>query len=123
MEGQIQGGTAQGLGLALLEEVQIRDGRVLNASFADYLLPTIRDMSPIRMEIVEHPDPESPYGLKGVGEPSSVSTPPAVVAAVRNATGQISNAFRFAREHIVGIDLDPPVRPAQPGSRGLSRER
>jgi CO/xanthine dehydrogenase Mo-binding subunit len=69
LEGQIQGGTAQGLGLALFEEIQIKDGRVLNASFTDYLLPTILDVPPMRIEILEHADPEAPYGLKGVGEP------------------------------------------------------
>ena len=48
VEGQIEGGTAQGLGLALLEEIQVRDGKVLNASFTDYLLPTILDMPPVK---------------------------------------------------------------------------
>jgi xanthine dehydrogenase D subunit len=76
LEGQIQGGTAQGLGLALFEEIQIKDGRVLNASFTDYLLPTILDVPPMRIEILEHADPEAPYGLKGVGEPPHISTPP-----------------------------------------------
>src|SRR6185437_6402075 len=88
LEGQIQGGSAQGLGLALFEEIQIKDGRVLNASFTDYLLPTILDMPPMRIEILEHPDPEAPYGLKGVGEPPHISTPPAVVAALRAASGR-----------------------------------
>ena len=88
LEGQIEGGTAQGLGLALLEEIQVRDGKVLNASFTDYLLPTILDMPPVRIEMLEHADPEAPYGLKGVGEPPNISTPPAVAAALRDATGR-----------------------------------
>ncbi len=104
LEGQIEGGTAQGLGLALLEEVQIKDGRVLNASFTDYLLPTILDMPPMRIEILEHPDPESPYGLKGVGEPPHISTPPAVVAAVRAASGRPLTRIPVRPEHIVGIE-------------------
>ena len=88
LEGQIHGGTAQGLGLALLEEIQVRDGRVLNPSFTDYLLPTILDMPPVRVAILEDADPDAPYGLKGVGEPPNISTPPAIAAALRDATGR-----------------------------------
>jgi xanthine dehydrogenase D subunit len=104
LEGQIEGGTAQGLGLALLEEVQVRDGQVLNASFTDYLLPTVLDMPPVRMEILEHADPEAPYGLKGVGEPPNISTPPAVAAALRDATGRPLRRIPVRPEHIVGLD-------------------
>ena len=92
LEGQIEGGSAQGLGLALLEEIQIVDGKVLNASFTDYLLPTILDMPPMRIEVLEHADPEAPYGLKGVGEPPNISTPPAIAAALRDATGRALRA-------------------------------
>jgi OHCU decarboxylase len=104
LEGQIQGGTAQGLGLALFEEIQVRDGRVLNASFTDYLLPTILDMPPMRIEILEHADPEAPYGLKGAGEPPHISTPPAVVAAVRAASGRALTRVPVRPEHIVGLE-------------------
>ena len=104
LEGQIQGGTCQGLGLALLEEIQVKDGRVLNASFTDYLLPTILDMPPMRIEILEHADPEAPYGLKGVGEPPHISTPPAVVAAVRAASGRPLTRIPVRPEHIVGLE-------------------
>src|SRR4029077_13217830 len=104
LEGQIQGGTAQGLGLALLEEIQIKDGRVLNASFTDYLLPTILDMPPMQIEILEHADPEAPYGLKGVGEPPHISTPPAIVAAVRAASGRPLTRIPVRPEHIVGLE-------------------
>ena len=103
LEGQIEGGSAQGLGLALLEEIQVRDGKVLNASFTDYLLPTILDMPPVRMEILEHADPEAPYGLKGVGEPPNISTPPAVAAALRDATGRALARIPVRPEHIVGL--------------------
>jgi OHCU decarboxylase len=104
LEGQIEGGTAQGLGLALFEEIQIKDGRVLNASFTDYLLPTILDMPPMRIEILEHADPDAPYGLKGVGEPPHISTPPAVVGAVRVASGRPLTRIPVRPEHIVGLD-------------------
>jgi OHCU decarboxylase len=106
LEGQIEGGSAQGLGLALLEEIQVRDGVVLNASFMDYLLPTILDMPPMRIEVLEHADPEAPYGLKGVGEPPNISTPPAIAAALRAATGRELRRIPVRPEHIVGLDGD-----------------
>ncbi|QSI47831.1 xanthine dehydrogenase family protein molybdopterin-binding subunit [Thermobispora bispora] len=87
LEGQIHGGSAQGLGLALMEEIQVRDGRVLNPSFTDYLIPTILDVPPMCLSIKEYPDPHAPYGLRGAGEPPTLSSTPAIVAAVRAATG------------------------------------
>ncbi|MEU8360703.1 molybdopterin cofactor-binding domain-containing protein [Nonomuraea sp. NPDC048882] len=87
LEGQIHGGSAQGLGLALMEEIQVRDGQVLNPSFTDYLIPTILDMPPMTMKILENPDPSAPYGLRGAGEPPTLSSTPAIAAAVRAATG------------------------------------
>lgn len=88
VEGQLEGGAAQGLGLAVMEEIQIKDGVIRNPSFTDYLLPTILDMPPLRMDILELGDPHSPYGLKGVGEPPTISSGPAIVAAIRDATGR-----------------------------------
>jgi xanthine dehydrogenase D subunit len=109
LEGQIHGGTAQGLGLALFEEIQVKDGKVLNASFTDYLLPTILDMPPMQIAILEHADPEAPYGLKGVGEPPHISTPPAVVAALRAASGRPLTRVPVRPEHIVGLEREPAV--------------
>jgi OHCU decarboxylase len=103
LEGQIEGGSAQGLGLALLEEVQVKDGKVLNASFTDYLLPTILDMPPMRIEVLEHADPHAPYGLKGVGEPPNISTPPAIAAALRDATGRDLRRIPVRPEHLAGL--------------------
>jgi CO/xanthine dehydrogenase Mo-binding subunit len=85
--GQIQGGSAQGLGLAIMEEIQVRDGMIRNPSFTDYLIPTILDVPPMRIDVLEYPDPHAPYGLRGVGEPPTISSGPAVVAAIRAATG------------------------------------
>jgi xanthine dehydrogenase D subunit len=85
--GQIQGGSAQGLGLAIMEEIQVRDGLIKNASFTDYLIPTILDVPPMRIDVLECPDPHAPYGLRGVGEPPTISSGPAIVAAIRAATG------------------------------------
>jgi xanthine dehydrogenase D subunit len=120
LEGQIEGGIAQGLGLALLEEIQVSEGKIQNASFTDYLIPTILDMPSVRAEILELADPESPYGLKGVGEPSTIASTPAIVSALRDATGQELARVPVKPEQIVGIAEKPPDRPPQPGSRGYS---
>jgi CO/xanthine dehydrogenase Mo-binding subunit len=88
VEGQIEGGTAQGLGLALMEEIQTRGGLITNASFTDYLIPTALDMPPVESVLIEDPEPDAPYGLKGVGEPPTVVSTAAVVSALRAATGR-----------------------------------
>ena len=89
--GQIEGGTAQGLGLALMEEIQTRDGLITNASFTDYLIPTALDMPPVVAELIEDPEPDAPYGVKGVGEPPTVVSTAAVLSALRAATGRELN--------------------------------
>jgi CO/xanthine dehydrogenase Mo-binding subunit len=89
--GQIEGGTAQGIGLALMEEIQTRDGLITNASFTDYLIPTALDMPPVDAELVEDPEPDAPYGVKGVGEPPTVVSTAAVMSAMRAATGRDLN--------------------------------
>ncbi|WP_207929075.1 xanthine dehydrogenase subunit D [Actinomadura sp. 6K520] len=101
VEGQIHGGSAQGLGLALMEEIVVTDGLVRNPSFTDYLIPTILDMPPMRLDILENPDPAAPYGLRGAGEPPTLSSTPAVVAAIRDATGKALNRVPVRPEHIV----------------------
>jgi CO/xanthine dehydrogenase Mo-binding subunit len=88
VEGQIEGGTAQGLGLALMEEIQTRDGLITNASFTDYLIPTALDMPPVESVLIEDPEPDAPYGAKGVGEPPTVVSTAAIVSALRAATGR-----------------------------------
>ena len=120
LEGQIEGGIAQGLGLALLEEIQVSEGKIQNASFTDYLIPTILDMPRVRAEILELADPNSPYGLKGVGEPPTIASTPAIVSALRDATGQELARVPVKPEQIVGLAKKPPDRPSQPGSRGYS---
>ena len=67
--GQIQGGVAMGIGMALMEEVVLRDGKILNPGFTDYILPTIRDVPEVKCIILENPDPGGPFGARGVGEP------------------------------------------------------
>ncbi|MFS2291516.1 MAG: xanthine dehydrogenase subunit D [Actinomadura sp.] len=101
VEGQIHGGSAQGLGLALMEEIVVKDGLVRNPSFTDYLIPTILDMPPMRLDILENPDPAAPYGLRGVGEPPTLSSTPAIVAAIRDAIGRNLTRVPVRPEHIV----------------------
>ena len=87
--GQIEGGIAQGLGLAVMEEIIQIDGRVRNANFTDYLLPTMLDMPDVVATLIENPDPMAPLGAKGVGEPPCISSTPAIVAAIRDAIGKV----------------------------------
>jgi CO/xanthine dehydrogenase Mo-binding subunit len=103
VEGQIEGGIAQGLGLALMEEIQVVDGLVRNASFTDYLIPTVLDMPPVELDILELGDPDSPYGLRGIGEPPTISSTPAVVAALRNATGRPLTRVPVKPDDMVGL--------------------
>ncbi|MGE3905155.1 MAG: xanthine dehydrogenase family protein molybdopterin-binding subunit, partial [Reyranellaceae bacterium] len=83
VEGQIQGGVAQGLGLALMEEYL--PGRTENLH--DYLIPTIGDVPPIECILIEDAEPLGPFGAKGVGEPGLVPTAPAILGAIHQATG------------------------------------
>ena len=103
VEGQIEGGTAQGLGLALMEEIQTRDGAIANASFTDYLIPTFLDMPPVVSELIEDPEPDAPYGLKGVGEPPTVVSTAAIVAALRDATGRELTRVPVRPDDVVGL--------------------
>ncbi len=102
--GQIEGGIAQGLGLAVMEEIIQIDGVIRNGNFTDYLLPTFLDMPDVVSTLIEIPDPHAPLGAKGVGEPPCISSTPAIVAAIRDALRQVDG---------VGKPLDRvPVRPS-----------
>ena len=85
--GQIEGGIAQGVGLAVMEEMVIDGGVVRNPSFTDYLIPTIADMPEVLATCIEQPEPGAPLGAKGVGEPPTISSTAAVAAAIRAASG------------------------------------
>jgi xanthine dehydrogenase D subunit len=110
VEGQMHGGIAQGLGLALMEEIQVRDGHIRNPSFTDYLIPTTLDMPSMRLDILEHPRPDSPYGLTGVGEPPLLSCPPAIVAAIRQACRNHIARIPVSPEDIIGLATASPSR-------------
>jgi xanthine dehydrogenase D subunit len=112
VEGQSEGGTAMGLGLAVLEEIQLHDGIIRNASFTDYLIPTILDMPPVVTEIVEAPEPDVPYGVKGAGENATIVATAAIVSALRDATGRELNRVPVRPEDLAGIE--PPVTTGGP---------
>jgi CO/xanthine dehydrogenase Mo-binding subunit len=102
--GQIEGGIAQGLGLAVMEEIIQIDGVIRNGNFTDYLLPTFLDMPDVVARLIEVPDPHAPLGAKGVGEPPCISSTPAIVNAIRDALRRVDG---------VGKPLDRvPVRPS-----------
>ncbi len=103
VEGQSEGGAAMGLGLAVMEELQVRDGVIRNPSFTDYLLPTILDVPPIDTVIVEEPEPGTPFGVKGVGESATIVATPAIVAAIRDATGLELNRAPVRPDDVAGL--------------------
>ena len=86
-EGQIEGGVAMGLGLAMMEELREANGRILNPGFADYLLISAEDMPPLQTILVEQPALEGPVGVKGVGEPPIAPPTGAIANALANALG------------------------------------
>ena len=103
VHGQIEGGTAQGVGLALMEEIRLTQGLIRNASFTDYLIPTMLDMPSMISVLIEEPEPGSPYGLKGVGELSTVVSTAAVAAALRRATGRELNRVPVKPDDLAGL--------------------
>jgi xanthine dehydrogenase D subunit len=120
VEGQSEGGTAMGLGLAVMEEIQVADGIIGNASFTDYLIPTILDMPPVVTEIVEAPEPDVPYGVKGAGENATIVATAAIVSALRHATGRELNRVPVRPDDLVGLippvtTSGPPLPPDVPG--------
>lgn len=86
-EGQIAGGVAQGVGFALLEEVQLSQGRIENPLFSEYLIPTTLDVPEIRTILVEEREESGPYGAKGLGEPAMLPTIAAIINAIDDAIG------------------------------------
>jgi CO/xanthine dehydrogenase Mo-binding subunit len=100
IEGQIEGGVAQGLGQALSEEIVYEGGRVVNANLADYKMPTTLDMPRVDTILVQHPSLVGPYGAKGVGEPPNIEPPAAVANAVASATGLRVTVLPITAERI-----------------------
>jgi xanthine dehydrogenase molybdenum-binding subunit len=87
LEGQISGGGVMGLGYALTENMIYRDGRLMNANYLDYKMPTAKDVPPMQAVIVETDEKDGPFGAKGIGEPGLVPTAPAIANAIYDAVG------------------------------------
>jgi len=87
VEGQIEGGTVQGIGMALMEEQVIKEGITLNSDLTGYLIPTSMDTPHFTTRLVENEDSEGPFGAKGIGEPATIATTPAIANAVYDAIG------------------------------------
>lgn len=88
VEGQIEGGIAMGVGMALEEEIIFdAEGRQVNPNLTNYLIPTSLDMPKVEVDIVQSYDPIGPFGAKGVGEPTLVPTAPAIMNAIHDAVG------------------------------------
>ncbi|MGW3487789.1 xanthine dehydrogenase subunit D [Streptomyces sp. NPDC001054] len=103
VQGQIQGGSTQGLGIAVMEEILVDPvtAKVRNPSFTDYLIPTILDTPTIPLDILELADDHAPYGLRGIGEAPTLSSTPAILAAIRAATGRALDRTPVRPEHLV----------------------
>lgn len=102
VEGQIEGCLAQGVGYALIENLQIRNGKVLTPFFSTYLLPTVLDMpTEIYPVIMELADPNGPYGARGMAEMALVPLAPAIAAAIHDATGTWLNRQPMTPERVL----------------------
>lgn len=105
--GQITGGSVMGMGLALMENLQADGGHLLNTDFCSYLIPTSVDVPLINTHFVEEPEPGISYGIKGMGELPHVQSPPAVLSALRAATGRELPTAPATAEMLAGIP-EPP---------------
>jgi CO/xanthine dehydrogenase Mo-binding subunit len=99
--GQLEGGAAMGLGYALIEELHTSGGRTLNNSLEDYLIPTSVDVPPMKVGIVEIPEPLAPFGAKGIGEATLTPTAPAVANAVADALGVEIDQLPLSPERVL----------------------
>jgi CO/xanthine dehydrogenase Mo-binding subunit len=100
IEGQIDGGVAQGIGFALLEEMLVEKGRLINPNFTDYRVPTSLDIPRVKSIIDEAPDPTGPYGAKGIGEPPIIPPAAAIANAIFDATGVRVKSTPFNQEKL-----------------------
>jgi xanthine dehydrogenase molybdenum-binding subunit len=101
VEGQIEGGTSQGHGYALSEELQYHEGKLMTPSFSEYLIPTAMDMPRVQSIILESRSGVGPFGAKGIGEPSLTPVAPAIANAVADAIGVRVHDLPITPEKIV----------------------
>jgi CO/xanthine dehydrogenase Mo-binding subunit len=102
VEGQVEGAVVQAQGYAVMEDFKTKDGRVLTDQLSTYLIPTIWDI-PEKVEtvIVKVPDPNGPWGARGLGELPFLVVAPLIGAAIHDATGVWINEFPFTPEHVL----------------------
>jgi CO/xanthine dehydrogenase Mo-binding subunit len=119
--GQIEGGSAQGLGYALLEDVVMRDGRMANAQLTNYIIPTTLDTPPLDVVMLENPYKHGPFGAKGVGEMPIDGPAPAVINALRHA-GYDLREIPATPEKVMAVHVLPQrtQRAQRDGSKGSS---
>ena len=100
--GQLEGGIMQGVGLAVMEQLVVKEGVILNPTFTDYLIPTFLDAPDVETRIIEEGDHWGPFGAKGIGESPTISSTPAIVAAINAATGKHLTRVPVLPEDIAG---------------------
>lgn len=113
-EGQIRGGVTQGLGWTLMENMAYENGKVINADFVDYIVPSALDVPEIKPILIEPIEPNGPYGAKGIGEPALNPTMAAITNAIYNATGIRIKELPVSPEKIV-MELKARSKKAQKG--------
>lgn len=101
VEGQMEGGAAQGLGWAVMEETIMENGVMRNAAFHNYMIPTVMDLPELESIIVEHPNELGPFGAKGVGEPAVIGMAPAIRNAVYDALGFKINVIPLTARQVL----------------------
>lgn len=101
VKAQIEGAIVQGLGSALLEEMQLQEGEFLNSSFMDYKIPTSGDMPQMKVSFIENPQSDGPFGARGMAEPAMIPAAPAIVNAFYHATGVRVNEIPLTPERVV----------------------
>jgi len=114
VEGQVEGGVTMGLGQALCEECLMEEGKTLNPSFAEYKIPSARDVPWIRTYLVESMDPEGPYGAKGIGEMPQLPTCPAIANAIYDAIGVQIKSLPITPEKILAALKEKALQGASP---------
>ena len=101
VEGQIYGGVMQGVGYALMEEMLLDKGKILNPDFLDYKIPTTMDTFPLDIAMIETLDPHGPFGAKGIGEVGIIPVAPAIANAIADAVGIRLRDLPFTCEKVL----------------------
>ena len=103
VQGQIEGGMVQGLGYATIEVMNTKQGRILQNSLTDYIIPTVKDVPPIQSSLVANPYEDGPFGAKGAGELPLVGAAPALAAAVQHALGFPIDDIPVTPEYLLSL--------------------